>query len=115
MNSQIVDRAHSWPDTNPPTLVDMHNIELLSQLPTAPYQLAIPFEIEDSPQLEQHGVTKEDLAALKAEPKKGNVARLAHRDGVLLLVGGKQSVRDFAANATRAASTSIPLVFEGGE
>ena len=115
MNSQIVDRAHSWPDTNPPTLVDMHNIELLSQLPTAPYQLAIPFETEDSPQLEQHGVTKEDLAAFKAEPKKGNVARLAHKDGVLLLVGGKQSVRDFAANATRAASTSIPLVFEGGE
>ncbi|NCW28943.1 MAG: leucyl aminopeptidase [Actinobacteria bacterium] len=114
MNSQIVDRARSWPDTNPPTLVDMHNIELLSQLPTAPYQLAIPFETEDSPQLQQHGVTKEDLAAFKAEPKKGNVARLAHKDGVLLLVGGKQSVRDFAANATRAASTSIPLVFEGG-
>ena len=114
MNSQIVDRARSWPDTNPPTLVDMHNIELLSQLPTAPYQLAIPFETEDSPQLQQHGVTKEDLAAFKAEPKKGNVTRLAHKDGVLLLVGGKQSVRDFAANATRAASTSIPLVFEGG-
>ena len=115
MNSQILDRARSWPDTNPPTLERMHNIELLSQLPTAPYQLAIPFETEDSPQLEQHGVTKEDLAAFKAEPQKGNVARLAHKDGVLLLVGGKQSVRDFAANATRAASTSIPLVFEGGE
>ena len=115
MNSQIVDRARSWPDTNPPTLVDMHKIELLSQLPTAPYQLAIPYETEDSPELEQHGVTKEDLAAFKAEPKKGNVSRLAQKYGVLLLVGGKQSARDFAAAATRAASTSLPLVFEGGE
>ncbi|MGA1527537.1 MAG: hypothetical protein ACO33Y_06220, partial [Burkholderiaceae bacterium] len=85
----------------------MHKIELLSQLPTAPYQLAIPFETEDSPELEQHGVTREDLAAFKAEPKKGNVSRLAHKNGLLLLVGGKQSARDFAAAATRAASTSL--------
>jgi leucyl aminopeptidase len=91
----------------------MHNIELLSKLPTAPYQLAIPFDSGDAPVLAEHGISKETLATYKAEPKKGNISRLPISEGVLLLIGGKQSPRDFAAAAARAAAKSLPLVLEG--
>ena len=91
----------------------MHNIELLTDLPTAPYQLAIPYS-DSSQDLSGFGIKKSDLDTYKAEPKKGNVARLPAENGVVLLLGGKQSTKDFAAAACRAASTALPLVIEAG-
>ena len=92
----------------------MHNLELLTQLPTTRYQLAIPYT-DQSQDLEKFGIEKGDPDIYKAEPKKGNVARLPAKHGVLLLIGGTQSTKDFAAAACRAASTSLPLVIEAGE
>lgn len=93
----------------------MHNIELLPALPTYEHQLAIPFESVDSAALQEHGIAASDLANYKAEAKKGNVSRIPFSGGILLLIGGKQSVRDFAAAAVRAASSALPLVIQAAE
>ena len=45
----------------------MHNIELLTDFPTAPYQLAIPYS-DSSQDLSGFGIKKSDLDTYKAEP-----------------------------------------------
>ena len=92
----------------------MHNIELLSDLPSAPYQKAVSF-VDSNHDFSEFGIQNHDLEAYNAEPKKGNVARLPIANGVLLLIGGKQSEKDFAASACRAASTALPLVIDAGD
>jgi leucyl aminopeptidase len=90
----------------------MHDVTLITQLPTTPYQLAIPFEDKDS--IAKHGLTISELhlALFKAEPKAGSVARIPTGDVVAILIGGKNTVRDFVASAVRAASGAAPLVID---
>ena len=88
----------------------MLSISHSQTFPTSNYQLAIPYENAD---LEIEGVTQATLKHFKADTKEGSVARVPAGFGSYLLVGSKPGrVREFAANATRSANTSSPVVFE---
>ena len=90
----------------------MHEVTLITQLPTTPHQLAIPFENSDS--IAQHGLTIPELhlGLFKAETKSGSVARIPIGGSVAILIGGEQPIRDFVATAVRNASTAAPLVID---
>ena len=90
----------------------MHNVSVISSTPTAPYQLAIPYRSEDD--LARAGISldQEVLKLLRADSAEGKVARAPFEGGVALIVGAQGgSLRDFAANAIRAAAEA-PLVFD---
>lgn len=92
--------------------MDMHEVTLITQLPTTAHQLAIPYIDTDS--IAKHGLTIPDLhlGLFKAETKVGSVARIPHGQSVAILIGGEQTTRDFVANAVRSASNAAPLVID---
>jgi len=92
--------------------LDMHEVTLITQLPTTAHQLAIPYIDTDS--IAKHGLTIPDLhlGLFKAETKVGSVARIPHGQSVAILIGGEQTTRDFVANAVRSASNAAPLVID---
>lgn len=90
----------------------MHEVSLITSLPTIPHQLAIPFSSVDamadfSPELSQ-----EVLGLYKAENKAGVVTRVPLGKSVALLVGGDLPLAEFVASAVRAATHSAPLVID---
>jgi len=90
----------------------MHEVTLITQLPTTPHQLAIPFENSES--IAKHGLTIPELhlGLFKAETKSGSVARIPLGHSVAILIGGEQPLRDFVATAVRNASPAAPLVID---
>jgi leucyl aminopeptidase len=90
----------------------MHEVTLITQMPTSPHQLAIPYT--DSGSLAAHGVkvSEIDLGLFKADAKVGSVARIPLGQSVGILIGGELATRDFVATAVRNASTAAPLVID---
>lgn len=90
----------------------MHNVSMITSLPTTVHQLAIPFISKEALQTHSLEISEEQLTLFKAEPKAGSVARIPHGDSVVLLIGGDTPIRDFVASAVRSASNSAPLVID---
>lgn len=92
----------------------MLSVQQTTAIPNSTYQLAIPYTGTES--LEGLKIAEDQLALFKAETKEGSVARIPAEFGSYLLVGSKPGrMREFVANATRAAATGSPVVFDLGE
>jgi leucyl aminopeptidase len=90
----------------------MHEVTLITKLPTTPHQLAIPYINAESVANYGAVVPELQLALFQAETKAGSVARIPHGDSVAILISGEQSTRDFVASAVRSASNAAPLVID---
>ncbi len=90
----------------------MHEVTLITEIPTSPHQLAIPYVDADS--IARHGLSIPELhlGLFKAETKVGSVARIPNGQSIAILIGGEQPLRDFVASAVRSASASAPLVID---
>jgi leucyl aminopeptidase len=90
----------------------MHEVSVVTSLPIAPYQLAIPHSsIEQFAKLGL-SLSSEQLSLYKAEPKSGNLARVPLGENVGMLIGGELPLTDFVATAVRAATHTAPLVID---
>jgi len=90
----------------------MHDVTLITSLPSTTHQLAIPFTSKESIAELPTSISEDQLSLYRAEPKAGNVTRIPNGDSVVILIGGKSPVRDFVAAAVRSAATSAPLVID---
>lgn len=91
----------------------MHEITLTQQVPTGLYQLAIAIA-KDQQHQALAGLSEDRLALLKVESKAGSVAVVAQDHGTTIAIGVEEArkLKDFGANAVRAASSVHPLVID---
>ncbi len=90
----------------------MHEVSVVTSLPTFPYQLAIPYSSQEQLAKLELSIGADQLALYKAEPKPGNLARVPLDKNVGLLIGGELPLADFVATAVRAATHAAPLVID---
>ncbi|MFM1993446.1 MAG: hypothetical protein RL537_135 [Actinomycetota bacterium] len=90
----------------------MHDVSLITTLPTEPYQLAIPFASEDDFAKLALPIPANLLSLYKAEAKSGSIARVPMDNSVALVIGGKSSTVEFVAAAVRNATHTAPLVID---
>ncbi|MFM2022728.1 MAG: hypothetical protein RIR89_120 [Actinomycetota bacterium] len=90
----------------------MHEVSVVTSLPTVPYQLAIPYSSQEQLAKLELSIGADQLALYKAEPKPGNLARVPLDKNVGLLIGGELPLADFVATAVRAATHAAPLVID---
>lgn len=90
----------------------MHEVSVVTSLPTVPYQLAIPYSSQEQLAKLELSIGADQLALYKAEPKPGNLARVPLNKNVGLLIGGELPLADFVATAVRAATHAAPLVID---
>jgi leucyl aminopeptidase len=90
----------------------MHEVSLVTSLPTTAHQLAIPYSSADDLAQVFPAWSKEVLGLYKAEDKPGVVTRVPIGDSVALLVGGELSLVEFITSAVRVASPAAPLVID---
>ena len=90
----------------------MHQVSLITTLPTDPYQLAIPYSSEQVLAKYAPDLSAGQLALYKAETKSGSTARVPMGNGVGLVIGGELSLIEFVAAAVRSATHAAPLVID---
>lgn len=90
----------------------MHDVSLITTLPTEPYQLAIPYASEDALNKLSLDTSSAQLSLYKAEPKVGSIARIPMGTSVGLVIGGELALIDFVAAAVRSATHTAPLVID---
>lgn len=90
----------------------MHDVSLITTLPTEPYQLAIPYASEDALNKLSLDISSAQLSLYKAEPKAGSIARVPMGSSVGLVIGGELALMDFVAAAVRNATHTAPLVID---
>lgn len=90
----------------------MHDVSLITTLPTEPYQLAIPYASEDALKRLSLEISSAQLSLYKAEPKAGSIARVPMGSSVGLIIGGELPLIDFVASAVRSATHTAPLVID---
>lgn len=90
----------------------MHDVSLITTLPSEPYQLAIPYASEDALKKHSAEISIAQLGLYKAEPKAGSIARVPMGSSVGLIIGGDLPLADFVATAVRSATHTAPLVID---
>ena len=90
----------------------MHDVSLITALPTEPFQLAIPYASEADLEKFSKEISSSQLSLYKAEPKAGSIARVPMGSSVGLFIGGELALIDFVATAVRSATHSAPLVID---
>jgi leucyl aminopeptidase len=90
----------------------MHDVSLITALPTEPFQLAIPYASEADLEKFSKEISSSQLSLYKAEPKAGSIARVPMGSSVGLFIGGELPLIDFVATAVRSATHSAPLVID---
>ena len=90
----------------------MHDVSLITTLPTEPYQLAISYASEDALNKLSLDISSAQLSLYKAEPKAGSIARIPMGSSVGLIIGGELALMDFVASAVRHATHTAPLVID---
>lgn len=90
----------------------MHEVSLITAMPTGVYQLAIPYSSALNQERVQLGISPDQLSLFRAENKPGTIARLPLGSAVAIVIGGELALIDFVAAAVRSASTSAPLVID---
>lgn len=90
----------------------MHEVSLITAMPTGVYQLAIPYSSALNQERVQLGISPDQLSLFRADDKPGSIARIPLGSAVALVIGGELPLIDFVAAAVRGASASAPLVID---
>jgi leucyl aminopeptidase len=90
----------------------MHEVSLITAMPTGVYQLAIPYSSALNQERVQLGISPDQLSLFRADDKPGSIARIPLGSAVAIVIGGELALIDFVAAAVRSASTSAPLVID---
>ncbi len=90
----------------------MHEVSLITTLPSEPYQLAIAYASEEDATKLPAEISPSQLSLYKAEAKTGSIARVPMGTSVGLIIGGALPLNEFVATAVRNATSSAPLVID---
>lgn len=90
----------------------MHEVSLITAMPTGVYQLAIPYSSALNQERVQLGISPDQLSLFRADDKPASIARIPLGSAVALVIGGELPLNEFVAAAVRSASASAPLVID---